>query len=182
MFFSSRAASSCMLLESRPTISTPLSILSPGFFSTGWEFSFGARIFQKYDRFPSCRVVFSTSHMLSPARIVFPPNVRFNAISYFYFLTVRPPGKYIHKMAKKNITAGKMSRAIAPFHCNTSGASHSCTFFPPMSTFICRRWLRRTGSMHSTIWPLFSATNTSRVIQSVMISTKFSKVKVRHSA
>ena len=48
MFFSSRAASSCMLLELRPTISTPLSILSPGFFSTGWEFSFGARIFQKY--------------------------------------------------------------------------------------------------------------------------------------
>ena len=47
-----------MLLELRPTISTPLSILSPGFFSTGWEFSFGARIFQKYDRFPSCRVVF----------------------------------------------------------------------------------------------------------------------------
>ena len=131
MFFSSRAASSCMLLELRPTISTPLSILSPGFFSTGWEFSFAARICQKYDRFPSCRVVFSTSHMLSPARIVFSPNVRFNAISYFYFLTVRPPGKYVHKMATKNITAGKMSRAIAPFHCNTSGASHSCTFFHP---------------------------------------------------
>ena len=37
-----------MLLELRPTISTPLSILSPGFFSTGWEFSFAARICQKY--------------------------------------------------------------------------------------------------------------------------------------